>query len=411
MSLTKALFGVSSDIEVQPEITEEFVRMGLRGTADFRYYLRELECIHVYEQILLEIYREARKRTALENYRRILASVCLALGSYYVNKDYTKAEEFLLESFNLRINLYHKPEEAVQLARTMNSLGILYGVNRMYGKSEVMFQDQYTLLMDLYQKYGTNEEDYAIAANNLGNLYFDLDKLDESLELFFEALEHKNVLKDVGTSVYYNIALVYGHLDQTEKAAEYYFKAACSLFLRGGPFNIDDLLDKASKRSRDPDIYAFYVCYLVSEGLMDTEEARYELSRLELDKCKFVYDLLDSKEFEIEKFKYRLRTTAHDVLGECVRVYPYPIPKSSVTLRLMQERSKKIAMLCGERELEYRSWFDHYLEDWEAVRQKIIESGVGRTEEVEDWIKNYMSKGKADLEELEDILNVKKANF
>lgn len=58
-SLTEALFGIPSDIEVYPEITRGFLERGEYGIDAFRIYVRELGYSDAkVEEVLLEIYRE-----------------------------------------------------------------------------------------------------------------------------------------------------------------------------------------------------------------------------------------------------------------------------------------------------------------------------------------------------------------
>jgi len=145
-SLTKALFGIPSDIEVYPEITRGFVERGEYGIDAFRVYVRELGYSDAkVEKVLLGIYREVKRKYA-EDLRceELLAVICSEIGTFYFDLGYKEAEKFLLEAFNLRSKLYGS-ERAFLLANTMNRLGIFYIQNGKPEKAEVMFEDAYTI--------------------------------------------------------------------------------------------------------------------------------------------------------------------------------------------------------------------------------------------------------------------------
>lgn len=264
-SLTEALFRIPSDIEVQSEITNGFLATGLSGLNEFRKYLHDLGYTDgKLEEILIEIYREVKRRCLVDSlYEELLAVVCSEIGGFYLDINHDRAEKFLLEAFNLRSRLYGS-KRAYKLARTMNRLGIFYAREERFEKAELMFKDTYTILKELYEKYVANEEDYAIAALNLGTLYYETYRAEIALKYLLKALKHRNVLPCNGAVAYYNLALAYEDLENFDKAAECYFKAACIEFLdRYGFVNVEELLQKACNLSENHNYYAFYLGYLV----------------------------------------------------------------------------------------------------------------------------------------------------
>jgi len=68
LNLTELLFGVPSDI-VYPEITRGFLERGEYGIDAFRRYMREIGYPDAkVEEVLLEVYREVKRRYADPNY-------------------------------------------------------------------------------------------------------------------------------------------------------------------------------------------------------------------------------------------------------------------------------------------------------------------------------------------------------
>jgi len=302
-SLTEALFGIPSDIEVQPEITNGFLDTRLSGLDEFRRYLHDLGYTdRKLEEILIEIYREVKKMCLVDSlYEELLAVVSSEIGGFYLDMNHDRAEKFLLEAFNLRSKLYGS-KRAYKLAGTMNRLGIFYIRNEKFEKAELMFEDAYTIFKELYEEYEVNEEDYAIAALNLGTFCYETYRADMALKYLLEALKHRNALPYNGTAAYYNLALTYEDLGNFDRAAECYFRAACIEFLsRYGIVNVKELLQKACNLSENQDFYAFYLGYLVLEGDIDFDSARKELTGLELDKCRVLLEALSSGNMDTVK--------------------------------------------------------------------------------------------------------------
>jgi tetratricopeptide (TPR) repeat protein len=181
------------------------------------------------EEILLEIYKEVRRKYQdnTEN-GHLLTAVCSGIGEFYLDLKYDGAEKFLLEAFNLRANLYGT-EKAFLLANTMNRLGILYAQMGEYRKAEIMFEDACRILKELYEQNREFEPDYAMALANLGTFYYETFRPEDALKYLGEAVKHGHVLPCGGAVPYFNMALCYQDLNDSEKAAEFYARALVTL--------------------------------------------------------------------------------------------------------------------------------------------------------------------------------------
>ena len=274
-SLTEALFGIPSDIEVYPEITSGFLEMGEYGIDAFRIYMRELGYSDAkVEEVLLEIYKEVKRRCVENtNYEELLATVCSEIGAFYLDIGYDRAEKFLLEAFNLRSKLYGS-KRAILLANTMNRLGIFYMQNEKPEKAEIMFEDAYTIIKELYEGSKEFELDYSLANINLGTFYYEVGRADEGLKYQFEALKHRDILPCGGAVPYFNIALCYQDLGNYEKAVEYYIRAS-AIALDKGFVNVEEALSRALKIASPDRVYS-----KIEELLNRGEIGRSEFERL-----------------------------------------------------------------------------------------------------------------------------------
>ncbi len=255
-SLTEALFGIPSDIEVHPELTCGFLERGEYGIDAFRRYVRELGYSDAkVEEVLLEIYREVKRRCAEDpRYEELLAAVCSEIGAFYLDLGYDGAEKFLLEAFNLRSKLYGS-DRAFLLANTMNKLGIFYIQNGKPEKAEIMFEDAYMIVKELYERSKEFELDYVLATINLGSFYYEVGRADEGLKYQFEALKHRDVLPCGGAVPYFNIALCYQDLGDYEKAVEYYVRAS-AIALGKGFVDVREALSRALTISSPGKVYS-----------------------------------------------------------------------------------------------------------------------------------------------------------
>lgn len=173
------------------------------------------------KEILLEIYKEVKKRIAENSEYELLAAVCSEIGSFYLNLKSEKAERFLLEAFNLRTKLYGS-KRAFLLSNTMNRLGIYYIENGKTTKAEIVLEDAYMIIKDLYKRDSRCERDFEIMASHLGTSHHETLKPKAALEDLSEALKHKYVLPCKDAIAYYNLALTYEDFGEIEGALKYY---------------------------------------------------------------------------------------------------------------------------------------------------------------------------------------------
>ena len=256
LSLTEALFGIPSDIDVYPELTRGFLERGEYGIDAFRRYVRVLGHSDAkVEEVLLEIYREVKRRCAEDpKYEELLATVCSEIGAFYLDIGYDGAERFLLEAFNLGSKLYGS-ERAFLLANTMNRLGIFYIQNGKPEKAEIMFEDAYTVMKELYDRSREFEFDYALMSINLGTFYYEVGRADEGLKYQFEALKHRGVLPCRGAIPYFNVALCYQDLGDYEKAIEFYVRSS-AIALDKGFVDVEEALSRALMISSPKQVYS-----------------------------------------------------------------------------------------------------------------------------------------------------------
>ena len=256
LSLTEALFGIPSDIDVYPELTRGFLERGEYGTDAFRRYVRELGYSDAkVEEVLLEIYKEAKRRCVEDlRYEELLAAVCSEIGAFYLDIGYDGAEKFLLEAFNLRSKLYVS-ERAFLLANTMNKLGIFYIQNGKPEKAEIMFEDAYMIMKELYERSKEFELDYVFATINLGTFYHEVGGADKGLKYQFEALKHRDILPCGGAVPYFNNALCYQDLGDYEKAIEFYVRSS-AIALDKGFVDVKEALSRALKITSREQLYS-----------------------------------------------------------------------------------------------------------------------------------------------------------
>ncbi|RLI75423.1 hypothetical protein DRP04_13480, partial [Archaeoglobales archaeon] len=147
-----------------------------------------------------------------------------------------------------------------------------------------MFEDAYTILKELYEEYGVDEEDYAIAALNLGTFYYETYRADVGLKYLFEALKHKHVLPCGGAVPYFNVALCYQDLGEYDKAVEFYVKAS-AIALDKGYVDIEESLGRALKIASPEQVYS-KIEELLSRGEIDRDGFEKLTSILRrLDEC------------------------------------------------------------------------------------------------------------------------------
>ncbi|MCX8172433.1 MAG: hypothetical protein N3D09_02325 [Archaeoglobaceae archaeon] len=123
--LTSLLFGISSDIQVFPEITQSLIGSGKSGIKGLRKHVRELGYSDdKFEEIMYAIYSEIRKISKDPRYSELLATASLEIGSFFLESDYRKAEEFLLEAYEMRSNLNN--QKILKLLDALIKLTVFY---------------------------------------------------------------------------------------------------------------------------------------------------------------------------------------------------------------------------------------------------------------------------------------------
>ena len=137
-----------------------------------------------------------------ETYRDGLADTQNNLGNlYFYLRDYPKAEEYLLQALkNKEILLDSDPENnqlRKMLAGSQNNLGLLYRTTRDYPKAEEYLRksvENCTMLVN--QNPDTYRESLYAAQLNLGNLFLSLRDNEKALEYYLQALDNIRILFD-----------------------------------------------------------------------------------------------------------------------------------------------------------------------------------------------------------------------
>lgn len=164
--LTSVLFGIPSEIVVRPEITNSLIGSGKFGIEGLRKHLRELRYSEDdFEEILQSLYSEIEKKSREEKYRGLLATACVEIGFYYLDKDYEKAEKFLLEAYELRKAL--QPRGLRKLAEALTELGSRYSRIRKTEKAEILFDRAYATFKELLDMALISQEEFSTASSRV----------------------------------------------------------------------------------------------------------------------------------------------------------------------------------------------------------------------------------------------------
>lgn len=146
--LTSILFGIPSEVRVYPEITDSMIGSGKSGIKGLRKHVRELGYSEdKFEEILWAIYSEIRKLAKEPKYLELYATACLEIGTFYLESDYRKAEEFLFEAYELRSNLNGDKKKRVLDA--MIQLSILYNRLRKAEKARIVYYKANSIAKEL----------------------------------------------------------------------------------------------------------------------------------------------------------------------------------------------------------------------------------------------------------------------
>lgn len=146
--LTSVLFGISSEIRVYPEITESIIGTGKSGIKGLRKHVRELGYSEdKFEEILQAIYSEIRKLTRNPKYLELYATASLEIGVFYLDSDYRKAEEFLLEAYEVRSSL--NADKKRTLLATLINLSSLYNRLKKTEKALAIYEKANSIAKEL----------------------------------------------------------------------------------------------------------------------------------------------------------------------------------------------------------------------------------------------------------------------
>jgi len=158
--VTGVLFGIPSEIVIYPEITQKMVGSGKFGLEGLRKHIRELGYPESkFEDVLLAIYGEIRKRSADPRYEELFAVACLEIGTFYLDRDYKRAEDFLLEAYALRSKL--ETQRAIKLVEAIKKLGGTYSRLKKTDKAEFLLEKAFEIAKDLKDKSLISEQDFA----------------------------------------------------------------------------------------------------------------------------------------------------------------------------------------------------------------------------------------------------------
>lgn len=146
--LTSIVFGISSDIQVFPKIMKSMIGSGKFGVKGLRKHVRELGYSEdKFEEILQAIYLEIRKRSRYPEYKKLLAVSSFEIGVFYLEFDYEKAEEFLLEAHELRSNL--DENNKIRLFDNLVRLGTQYNHVKNIEKGKIIFDKALEIMKEI----------------------------------------------------------------------------------------------------------------------------------------------------------------------------------------------------------------------------------------------------------------------
>lgn len=126
------------------------------------------------------------------------------------------------------VDLCQKPQisDRLQLATSLNSLGMLYMWQKRYGKAEPLLQSSLVMQQDLL---GKTDPGFANSVGNLATLYYEQARYKDALPLFKHALEilelHPEKNREGMAKYVNNVASCYSYLGDSEKAQQYLEKA------------------------------------------------------------------------------------------------------------------------------------------------------------------------------------------
>lgn len=219
-NISELIFGVESNIDVFSKITTSLVGSGRHGLEGLRDHLEKLGFPDTkFEEILLAFYREAKGLSVKdEKSKRLLAIVCLELGSFYINKFDKKSEKFLNEAFELREEI--NSERVKSLAENFIKLADILEKKEKHLRAEKAIEKSFILAKDLFESLKLSDADYATMLIDMGKHYVKKDP-KRAVAFFESALKFENAIPDKLLELYENIAQCYRAMKNHEKAHEY----------------------------------------------------------------------------------------------------------------------------------------------------------------------------------------------
>lgn len=143
---------------------------------------------------------------------------------YYYKKQYQQAENLFCQSLGIRQRLLG--ENHLDVATSLSNLGMVNHCQKRYGDAEPLL---WQALRMFKQIWGENHLDVASSLNNLANLYYSQNHYQKTEALLVYALEifqrllgkhHPNVARSLN-----NLGMVYYHLRRFEEAEPLYRQA------------------------------------------------------------------------------------------------------------------------------------------------------------------------------------------
>lgn len=137
--LTSVLFGIPSEIRVYPEITGSIIGSGKSGVLGLRKHVRELGYSDdKFEEILIAVYSEIEKLARDPKYLELLAVASLKIGTFYLDYDCEKAENFLFRAYEVRTKM--RDEQKSMLFDAILRLGSFYFRVKKVEKAKIAYR-------------------------------------------------------------------------------------------------------------------------------------------------------------------------------------------------------------------------------------------------------------------------------
>ncbi|MCG2459603.1 tetratricopeptide repeat protein [Flavobacteriaceae bacterium F89] len=173
------------------------------------------------DTLALQMYKKAigihRTMGNLDDEARTIFNMGLV---YFGWANYSKS----IDNYKKAYSIFEKEKDSFLMAYMLNSIG----VNQMYLSNYPAALRSYLTAARMYESMGSeNTRIYADIQSNIGILYKDMGKWDESLSYYDKALEHykKNGNSTSVAATLSNMGIVYDDTDQHKKALDLYNEA------------------------------------------------------------------------------------------------------------------------------------------------------------------------------------------